>query len=178
MILIGTITYWLAFLESTFWRILTILRRSNLINLGQFPAQGLKRKTPWKNLLYFFSKNSTINKISMNFMDQPRVDIIKTVCYPSLYSLHCRKNCSILIFCKVLISFTIILALIFLFFFRKISISLTSILAFFVFSCFRKILLPFAFFSFTFFFLKLFLGCLFVCFIIVICHCYTYRKKF
>ena len=102
-------------------------------------------------------------------MDQPGVDVIKNVLYSaSLYFLHSRKTFSILIFQKILISFSTILTLFFLFFFRKISISLTSILVLFVFFFFKKILVPF-----TCFFLELF----FVFLITVIQHFLYIEKK-
>ena len=123
-----------------------------------------QKEQPWKKRLYFYPKNSTLNKffmLSRKFlscrnqffytqkhlfysMDQPRADIIKDVFYSaSLYFLHSKKKCSILILYKISISFTIVLMLFFFFFFSKNSISHSSILALFVFFFLRTILVSF-----------------------------------
>ena len=96
-------------------------------------------------------------------MDQPTVDIIKN--QPGFISSILEK-----IFyahpLKIFISFTIILTLLFFFFFRNIS--LMSILAVFVFFFFKKILVPFACFFLKFFFVFL---------ITVSCHFLCIEKK-
>ena len=99
-------------------------------------------------------------------MEQPRADI--NVSYPdSLQFLHSRKNCFVLIFYKILISFTTILTLLFFLLQKNFYIAHKHI------GVFCPFFLQEDFGTFHVLLFETFLSF----FIIVICHFYIYRKK-